>query len=244
MCRGTAPPHSWRTMFKRLQRSRRLSWAEPGDGSALKDLRWWQVLTRTQFFLDQTEDEERPAMYTVDVRYLATELEGGKIAEGARHAPVALYRDSRQLHIANPPVAFDVPGGVIEVATNAYGLTRMHHVPEDGGAPQKLRPHHRSLEGLRARFGRRHPRASAAIGGLAILILLVGLVLMVPQAVELLTSVSLVAEQTGTFTSPIQLPAWANTALLVAGLLAATERALSLRNHWLIDADTIWTSFT
>ena len=47
----------------------------------------------------------------------------------------------------------------------------------------------------------------------------------------------------GTFTSPIQLPAWLNTALLVAGIIAAFERALTLRNHWLIDADTTWTSF-
>lgn len=231
-------------MFKRLQRSRRLSRAKPGDGSALKDLRWWQLLTRTQFFLDQAEDERQPAHYAVDVRHLATELEGGKIAEGARHAPVALYRDGRQLYIANPPVAFEVPSGVIEVATSTYGLTRMHHVPADGGAPRTLRPHRRSLEGLRARFGRRHPRTSAVIGRLAILTLLVGVVVMVPQAVELLTSVSVVAEQVGTFTSPIQLPAWANTALVIAGALAATERALTLRNHWLIDADTTWTSFT
>ena len=29
----------------------------------------------------------------------------------------------------------------------------------------------------------------------------------------------------------------------VAGVLAAVERALTLRNHWLIDAETTWTSF-
>lgn len=231
-------------MFKRLQRSRQLRRAKPGDGSTLKGLRWWQLLTRTQFFLDPAEDEGRTAHYTVDVRYLATGLEGGKIAEGARHAPVALYRDDRQLHIANPPVAFEVPGGVIEVATGTYGLTRMHHTPEDGGQPRTLRPHPRSMEGLRARFGRRYPRASAVIGAGAILVLLVGLVLMLPQAVELVTSLEVVAERVGTFTSPIQLSAWTNTALIVAGVLAATERALNLRNHWLIDADTTWTLFS
>src|SRR5699024_1495932 len=181
-----------------------------------------QLLSRTQFFLDPAAEEGRPAGYAVDVRYLATELEGGKIAEGARHAPVALYRDGHQLHIANPPVAFEVPGGVIEVATSTYGLTRMHHVPEDGGRPRTLRPHPRSLEGRRARFGRRHPCASAVIGAVAILVLLVGLVLMVPQAVELVTSLDVVADRVGTFTSPIQLSAWTNVALAVAGALAAT----------------------
>ena len=229
-------------MFTRLKRSRQLRRAKPGDGSALKDQRWWQLFTRTQFFLDPDELEGRTAHYAVDVRHLAAELEGGKIAEGARHAPVALYRDGLQQQIANPPVAFAVPGGVIEVATSTYGLTRMHHVLEGSREGRTLRPHRRSLEGLRAGFGRRHPGASRAIGLLAILLLLVGLVLMVPQAAELVTSLDVVAERVGTFTSPIQLPTWLNTSLLVAGALAATERALTLRNHWLIDADTTWTS--
>lgn len=229
-------------MITRLQRSRQLRRAKPGDGSPLKDLRWWQLFTRTQFFLDPNEHEGRRARFTVDVHHYAAELEGGRIAEGARRAPIALYRDGLQRQIANPPVAFAVPGGVIEVATSMYGLTRLHHVHDDGTA-HALRPHPRSLEGLRARFGRRHPGASRMVGLLAILILLIGVALMVPQAAVLLTSIDVVAERVGSFTSPIQLPAWANISLIVAGSLAATERALTLRNHWLIDADTTWTSF-
>src|SRR5699024_5870746 len=199
-----------RTMFQRLRRQRHLGRAKPGDGSALQELRWWQTLSRTQFTLDPDPAVGRDSSYIVDVRYLATELEGGKIAEGARHAPISFYRDDRQTHIANPPVAFEVPGGTVEVATSTYGLTRMHHVPDGGGPAQTLRPHPRSLEGLRARFGRRHPGASRVIGLLAILVLLIGLVLMVPQAAELITNLDLVAERVGTFTSPIQLPAWLN----------------------------------
>ncbi|ASK67077.1 hypothetical protein CFK39_06220 [Brachybacterium avium] len=228
-------------MFTQLQHSRLLRRAKPGDGSALQDLRWWQLLTRTQFFLDPDEHTGRTAPFTVDVRFLAAELEGGKIAAGAHHAPVALYRDGRQLQIANPPVAFAVPGGAIEVATSMYGLTRMHHVP-DSGQPRALRPHPRSLEGRRARFSKDHPRTSRAIGAAAILVLLAGLVVMLPQLAEMITTVEVVAARVGTFTSPIQLPTWANTALLIAGALAATERALTLRNHWLIDADTTWAS--
>ena len=231
-------------MFTRLRRSHHLRRAKPGDGSALTELRWWQLLTRTQFFLDPDPTARRTSHCTVDVRFLAAELEGGKIAEGARHAPVELFVDGVQQCIANPPVAFAVPGGTIEAATSMYGLSRMHFVPEDGRQPYPLRPHERSLEGLRARFGRRHPGASRVIGLIAVVILLVGLVLMVPQAAELLTSIDAVAERVGSFTSPIRLPSWLNTSLLVAGSLAATECALTLRNHWLIDADTTWTSFT
>lgn len=264
-------------MFSSLRRKRQLRRARPGNGSALRPYRWWNLLTRSMFFLDLGEDDNgarvasgarvgdepqnevwersengyaeqsggpgRAEHYAVDVRYLASELEGGKIPEGAKHPPVALYRNGVQVLMANPPVAFAVPGGAIEVATSTYGLTRMHHVP-DGGTPRTLRPHPRALEGLRARFGRRFPRASALIGAVAIIVLLVGLVLMLPQLAELITQIDVVAERVGTFTSPISLPVWANTTLLIAGVLAATERALTLRNHWLIDVETTWTSFS
>ena len=78
---------------------------------------------------------------------------------------------------------------------------------------------------------------------LILALLLIGVVLMLPQAAELITSIPPVAERVGAFTSPMQLPAWLNVTVTVAGVLAAVERALTLRNHWLIDADTTWTSF-
>ena len=67
-----------------------------------------------------------------------------------------------------------------------------------------------------------------------------GLVLFVPQLLELVTQWDFVAERVGTFTSPISLPTWLNTTLFVAGIAASLERALTLRNHWLIDVDTWW----
>src|SRR5699024_3526584 len=160
--RPAGDPGGW--MCARLRRSRHLRRAKPGDGSALTDLRWWQLPTRTQFFLEPDPTARRTSHCTVDVRFLAAELEGGKRAEAARHAPVEFFADAAQQCIADPPVAFAVPGGTIEVATSMYGLTRMHVVPEDGGPARPLRPHERSLEGLRARFGRRHPGASRVIG--------------------------------------------------------------------------------
>lgn len=150
-----------------------------------------------------------------------------------------LYTDGVQTARSELPAAFPVPGGVVEVATSTVGLSRMHFVPDDGEA-QVLQPDRRSAEGLRARFGRRFPRWHRAIGGIAILILLAGLVFAGPQLLELVSQLDWVAERFGTFTSPFALPAWANTGLLILGILAALERALTLRSHWLIDAETWW----
>lgn len=156
-------------------------------------------------------------------------------------APAALYRDGVQLYRSKLPATFPVPGGVIEVAASGYGASRMHFVDEQGGE-QVLVPHRRAAEGLRARFGQRFPGFSRTIGVLAIITLLVGLTVGIPQGIEMITSIEPIAERFGTFTSPIQLPDWANITLFVAGLLAATERALTLRNNWLIDFDTTWTA--
>ncbi|MBP2380132.1 hypothetical protein [Brachybacterium sacelli] len=237
-------------MFDSHRRRRHLRNAAPGDGSALPDYQLWQIFHRTLFTLELDDAAGGTEVCTVDVHYFADDLEDRDSdetwtdteQEGPPPPPVALYRDGLQEKVADPPVAFAVSGGVIEVKMGTYGLSRMHYVPEDGPT-RMLRPYPRSLEGLRARFGRRFPRVSRAIGALAVVILLVGLVLMVPQAAELITQVDIVAEHVGTFTSPISLPVWANTALLGAGIVAGLERALTLRNHWLIDADTTWTSF-
>ena len=143
--------------------------------------------------------------------------------------PAALYRDGVQIHCANAPVAFPVPGGVIEVATSPYGLRRMHYVRDDGSV-RMLRPHPRSTEGLRARFDERFPRTSAVIGAVAVVVLLVGLAVTLSVVGEAVTGIPVVAEHVGAFSSPIHLPPWAKVALPVAGFVAALERSLMLRN--------------
>jgi hypothetical protein len=185
---------------------------------------------------------EQPIRYAVDVHYLADTL--ADIDESGRSArpQLALFRNGHEKYIADSPAAFPVPGGMIEAAFGTYGLSRMRLIPEDG-AHRALSPHPHSAEGLRARFGRRFPRVSRVIGIMAVVILLVSLAVTVPQILELVSGWDLVAEHIGTFDSPVSLPAWANTTVTVAGVLAATERALTLRNHWLIDLDTTWTTF-
>lgn len=158
--------------------------------------------------------------------------------------PSALYRDGVQIARSNLPAAFPVPGGVIEAARSSYGLTRMHYVPESGeSAERMLRPHRRSPEGIRARIARRFPKLSRFVGGLAIVVLLIGLVTGIPQGIQMISEIPPIADRVGTFTSPFQFPEWLNVTLLVAGILAAIERALMLKNHWLIDLDTTWSAF-
>jgi hypothetical protein len=241
------------------RRRRALRRLHPGDGSALPPFHLRHALHRTRFFLEHGDSDGARHRCVVDVDFFADDLGSDKALQrigavagqfglggardeaGSAAPPVALYVDGLQVQRSDLPAAFPVPGGVLEVDAGLYGLTRMHLVTEDGDE-RVLTPHPHSLEGLRARLARRFPALSRALGAAAILILLLALALIVPQLLELVTGIDAVAEQVGTFTSPIQLPDWASTALLVAGIAAALERALTLRSHWLIDADTTWTA--
>lgn len=209
-------------MFAEYRKQWQLSKVKPGDGSSIPPWRFWQLFGRSLFSLDLGDGH----LYEVDVRH-------GRDSSSEKR-PAALYRDGRQLSVANVPVMFPVPGGVVEVATNQFGLKRMHYVT-DAGEELLLRPHRRSQEGLRARFGQRFPLASAVIGGAAIVILLGMLVIGAPQLAQKLTEIPPVAEHIGTFVSPIVLPLWANIAVGVAGVLAGLERAMTLRTNWLVD---------
>ncbi|MCO1660580.1 hypothetical protein [Pseudonocardia humida] len=212
-------------MFTKYKRRRQLSKVKPGDGSALPRYRLWQLFSRSLFALELAAPSGRH-LFAVDVRH-------GRDSSSSKR-PAALYRDGRQVHVANLPVTFPVPGGVIEVATSLYGVKRMHYVGDDG-REQVLSPHPRSAEGLRARFDRRFPRTSAVIGAVGLVVLLVGLAVTLSVAVEQITRIEVVAAHLGTFTSPVQLPGWAQFALPAAGALAAVDRALRLKSTWMAD---------
>lgn len=241
-------------MLRRWRRDRQLKKIKPGDGRDLPPYRVWHALWRSQFVLDLDAPTANGTAGTADTTGTAgTADTAGTVGTGARATEqyavdvdffdwdnkAALYRDGRQAATATMPAAFPVPGGVIEVAASMFGLKRIHLVADDGTSRQ-LRPHPRSAEAWRARLAHRHPGISRAIAGTAVVVLLAALVLGLPQVVEQVSQIPPVAERLGTFESPIALPAWVNTTLVVGGILAAVERALTLRNHWLIDADTWW----
>lgn len=198
---------------------------KPGDGHALRPFRWWQLFSRTLFHARFIEEDGHPHDWTVDIA-----LWGDSNGEVVAH----LYRDGVNVATSKMPAAFPAPGGIIEVIASGYGLKRCHFIAADG-AEHQLSPDRASAEGRRARLDRDHPAAGRAIGAASFIVLAVALVLGVPQIVEQITHIPWVAENIGTFTSPIQLPAWMNVSLLVATLVASTERALRLRHNWLLD---------
>lgn len=145
-----------------------------------------------------------------------------------------LYRDGQHHASSKPPAAFPVPGGTIEVAASDFGLKRCHYVTEDGVA-HRLTPDPVSAEGRRARLERDHPVLGRTVGLVSIGVLVVALILGVPQLVEQITQIPPIAERVGSFTSPFQFPAWLNVTIMVAALVASTERALRLRYNKLLD---------
>lgn len=198
---------------------------EPGDGHPLQRFRWWQMFSRSLFHLRLGSESGAPETWSVDVRH-------GGDSNGEVYAQ--LYRDGVSHARSKLPAAFPVPGGTIEVAASGFGLRRCHYVAHDG-TERQLVPDPASAEGRRARLERRQPALSRGLGLVSVTVLLVGLVLGVPQLVEELTRIPPVADAIGTFASPFHLPAWANISLVLATLVASTERALRLRYNWLLD---------
>ncbi|WP_431075216.1 hypothetical protein [Microbacterium phyllosphaerae] len=199
--------------------------AKPGDGHELQRYRWWQPFSRSLMHARLVGPDGRVETWSVDVRH-------GGDENGVVRA--RLYRDGVNQATSKLPAAFPVPGGVIEVATSGYGLKRAHYIGDDG-IERQLSPDAASAEGRRARLHRKAPGLSRAIGGASIVVLAISLVLGVPQLAEQITSIPPIADAVGTFESPFHLPPWANISLIVAALVASTERALRLRYNWLLD---------
>lgn len=212
-------------MFDDWKRRRAAKRVKAGDGHPLKPFRWWQVFSRALFHM-RLDDGTSREQWSVSVS-LWGESDDGEVR-------AHLYRNGEHVALSKLPAVFEVPGGVIEVQASQYGLKRCHYVPADGTA-QVLQPDPASAEGRRAKLDRNSPFLSRMIGALSILILVVALVLGVPQLIETITSIPPIAERIGTFESPISLPGWFNTGLVIAALLASTERALRLRYNWLLD---------
>lgn len=214
-------------MFRRWRRKQAQKKIKAGDGHALKKYRFHHLFSRSLFYKKLQENDDTTHTYAVDVNYFNEE------------STAELYRDGKHHSSSKLPAVFPVPGGVIEVATTTFGLKRMHFINEDN-KEYLLSPDRRSTEGLRMRLDARFPKVSSAIAKMAIITLLVSLVLGLPQLVALMTQLDIISEHFGTFESPIVLPDGVNITILVVGTLAAIERALMLRNHWLIDMETSW----
>ncbi|QQM38753.1 hypothetical protein [Streptomyces liliifuscus] len=213
-------------MLKEWRHRRAVQRVKPGDGRPLKRFRWWQMLTRALFHLRLMNDDGRPTVYAVDVKHQ-------NASEG--YVKAHLYLDGRHHAESKVPAVFPVLGGTVEVRTSGFGLRRCHYVTAEG-AEHQLVPDPASAEGRRARLDRSHPALSRCVGFLSVIVLVIGLVLLILQLAEQVTRAPEgVAQYVGTFTSPIDLSAWANTVVGLATVAASTERALRLRYSRLLD---------
>lgn len=212
--------------YRSWRRNRKINKVKRGDGHSLKRYRWWHMFTRSLFYIRLDDEAGESDVYAVNVNYFAED----EIAN--------LYKNGKHIATTKLPGIFQVPGGEIEVEMSLYGLKRMHYITEDG--EQVLSPHPLSMEGLRLQFDKKYPLASKLVAVSAVIILLISIIIGLPQLIQLITSIPFIADEIGTFESPIVLPEWLNTFLFAAGLFAAFERTITFRNHWLIDMDTYW----
>ncbi|MEQ3552899.1 hypothetical protein WIS52_20725 [Pseudonocardia nematodicida] len=212
-------------MFATYKRNRRLAKVKAGDGSPIQRYRFWQLFARSVFAIRLPDGAGGEHLYEVDVRHGADST--------SKRPPAALYRDGVQVARATLPVTFPVPGGLIEVATNQYGLKRMHYLRDDR-TEHLLTPLAHSTEGLRARFGERFPFASAVLGVVAVVLLVGVLAVQAMSGLDALTNIEAVAAHTGDFTTPLPLTWQVNFALIGVGLVAGFERAATMRHNRLL----------
>ncbi|GAQ16410.1 hypothetical protein OPHB3_0327 [Oceanobacillus picturae] len=209
------------------QRKRRLKMkkVKEGDGHTLKEYRFWNIFTRSLFYIDITNDNNEKIIYAISCKYFAEE-------------PMAdLYRDGRHIAYSKLPAAFPVENGVIEIDSGGYGINRIRYATEEDKT-YSVYPDKHSIRGWRMWLHKRFPQISRLIGILAIIVLLISLALSLPQLIEMITEIPRVSENIGTFESPIVFSWQSNTWIFAAGVLAGLERTLMLRNHWLIDMET------
>lgn len=192
----------------------------PAPGAPLPPFRRSLTLQRTRFSIGLSD----ASTATVDVDHLA--------------GRASVYRDGRHLQTGDMPVRFPLGTEVLEVAASRYGMQRIHLIGTDG-SERRLDPAPGTPEHWRAQLSRRHPRFGRALAAGAVVVLVVNLVLLAPQLLEAVSQLSLWTDRFRPFASPISLPAWANTALALAGALAGVERALTFRHHRLLDAETL-----
>lgn len=195
-----------------------------GSGEPLRPYRWWQMLGRSLYSIELRATDGTRSTYAVDVRH------AGDVSDGEVRA--RLYVDGALRAFAKLPTRFAVPGGHIDVAITGFGLKRCHFVRADG-TEQQLSPHPSSAEGRRARLHHRRPGLSRIIGLVSVGLVAIGLCVEVPQIVESLSRIPLIADSIGTFTSPIRLPLHVNLLIGFAAVIGSTERALRLRSSWI-----------
>ncbi len=181
----------------------------------LREAKWTDVFWRGLY-----EAQVGESSYTVEIDYF-------DIRER-----IALYRNGVLVDSQKSPATFELPeGGRIEVAMALYGVkyARVVDGGRSNGGEVQLAPAPGSAEYLRLRFAQQHPAVSRVIAILTWVVLVVALVTQLPVTLNSL------GHWVGFAVPTFALPNWANTALAVAGLLAALDRAFRMKHNPLLD---------
>lgn len=189
---------------------------KPGDGAPLEPMSGLQFMWRTVFEVDHANHR-----YAIDTNLF--DLDG----------TIHLYEDGRRIQSREAPARFDIAGGKIKVDVGVYGLTRAHLVPLHG-RPQMMAPAPGTAERWRLELASRRPALSAVLSWTSWSILVIALLLQLPQWAAWLLPLFDIE-----FSSPISLPGWLNIGITIAGGVAALDRALQVKNHWLLDSDLL-----
>lgn len=190
---------------------------QPGDGSPLPHASGIVRLWRSTFGLDHGGRR-----YDIAVDFLDLDER------------VRLYVDGRHAATQTSPASFAVEDARIDVTFSLYGLSRAHLVA--AGRERRLEPGAGTLERWRQQVHHRHPIASRVASGVSWTVLVVALLVGVTEGLDLV--LPWLADVTGWALpeqSPVRFPEWMTAPAAVLGPIAAIDRALMMRHHWLLD---------
>ena len=141
-----------------------------------------------------------------------------------------LSRDGTVVSQASTPARFDIGNGAyIEIAATEHGFSRaMLHTAD---STTRLVPASGTWEEGRQKWGRRHPRANRLISAASTIIVVLGLLLIVLQLLQTLTSVAFIRDLLGgwSYTLPLSFDPAALVAIGVIVGAGALDRALRMR---------------
>lgn len=210
---------------RQRKRRRGMKKVKAGDGHLLKNYRLWHIFTHSLFHITITSENNEKTYYALKSRYFAED------------SSVDLYLNRKHIAYSTLPATIPIKDGIIEVKSGGSGINSIQYIT-DKKATFSVSPDKRSIRGVRMWLHKSYPMVSSLMAGVAIVILLMSIALSLPQLIESISKIPWVAENIGTFQSPFKLSIWMNVAIGIAGAIAATERALMLRSHWLIDMET------
>lgn len=186
---------------------------EPGEPQRLRAVGFWESLVRGRFEIDCDGSH-----FVVDSLYFDFEER------------IRLYQNGKLVDTVRRRASWDIGGGRrIEAAVSQVGMKYVRVRTGRSHKAESLRPSPGTPEAWRSRIDREHPTASRLTGVAAIIILIGVLLIELPQLINLI-------EPWTNFRAPtLDLPIWANIALIVLACAAAAERSVSMKHNALLD---------